>query len=334
MAGDDHASEQCLPSSGLFQGPYGSSLNSDLDGLGLLAPSVSEFSDCGDVIQSQENSSSSHYMTNVGLCITLPTTRGVPKGVLTEYYGFLDCYRAGSDTSKDSPTRICLCLRYEGNSRFYRISRGERDLQERRLWARMTPMFITRTRSRRAKRSIPSASRSPAQVDGTPQDPPNSKPDVISRIQIIQRILCELEEVWSSGNDRPTHDDETTPLLPDLERGPQDLLTSNHHEQHPRFWQRRRQWARWLKRSLQTISSLLARNGVKLLVIFVPLGVFAGAVRWNPTAVFVLNFLAIMALASPLSFATKTLSNNVDYHLGGLINAVFGSAVEMIVSSQ
>ena len=53
---------------------------------------------------------------------------------------------------------------------------------------------------------------------------------------------------------------------------------------------------------------------------------------WNPTAVFVLNFLAIIPLASLLSFATEELSAKLGQTIGGLMNATFGNAVELIVS--
>ena len=301
MAGSNEAPEPIPPTSGLYKGIYGSSLGSSLGGLGLLAPSVVEFSNCGNIRQSQENSSSSHYMTNIGLCITLPTVL-VRRRASTEYYAFLDCYRAGPDISKESPWRICLSLRHEGNSRFYRFSIGERLLKERHYWARMTPMFITRTCSDR------SLSGSVIHAVSRPKDPPSSKQNL---------------RLWP---------DETTPLLCDADRGLQDPPNSNHHEQILRFWQCVRRRAQWLMCVLQNILSFLASNGVKLLIPFVPLGIFAGAVCLDPTTVFVLNFLAIMALAQLLSVATKELSAKLEYTLGGLVNAIFGNAVETIVS--
>ncbi len=62
-----------------------------------------------------------------------------------------------------------------------------------------------------------------------------------------------------------------------------------------------------------------------------PLGIIAGALGWDPIAVFVLNFLAIIPLASLLSFATEELSVKLGQTLGGLLNATFGNAVELIV---
>lgn len=78
----------------------------------------------------------------------------------------------------------------------------------------------------------------------------------------------------------------------------------------------------------------LASNYVNVFLIFVPLGIVAGALGWSPTAVFVLNFLAIIPLAALLSFATEELALKVGQTLGGLLNATFGNAVELIVSKS
>lgn len=62
-----------------------------------------------------------------------------------------------------------------------------------------------------------------------------------------------------------------------------------------------------------------------------PLGIIAGHLEWSSTAVFTLNFFAIIPLAAILSFATEEISNKVGGTLGGLLNATFGNAVELIV---
>lgn len=71
---------------------------------------------------------------------------------------------------------------------------------------------------------------------------------------------------------------------------------------------------------------------MNVFLVFVPLGIIAGALGWNPTVVFILNFFAIIPLASLLSFATEQLSAKLGQTLGGLLNATFGNAVELIVS--
>lgn len=64
----------------------------------------------------------------------------------------------------------------------------------------------------------------------------------------------------------------------------------------------------------------------------VPIGIIAGLMGWNSTAIFTINFLAIIPLAAILSFATEEISVKLGETLGGLLNATFGNAVELIVS--
>lgn len=73
------------------------------------------------------------------------------------------------------------------------------------------------------------------------------------------------------------------------------------------------------------------RDYLNLLLVFVPLGIVAGELHWEATAVFGLNFVAIIPLASLLSFATEELAATMGQTLGGLMNATFGNAVELIV---
>ena len=71
---------------------------------------------------------------------------------------------------------------------------------------------------------------------------------------------------------------------------------------------------------------------VNFLLVMVPVGIIAGHNGWNPTAVFIINFFAIIPLAAVLSFATEEISMKLGETLGGLLNATFGNAVELIVS--
>ncbi|EHK23912.1 Ca2+ transporter [Trichoderma virens Gv29-8] len=76
----------------------------------------------------------------------------------------------------------------------------------------------------------------------------------------------------------------------------------------------------------------LLSNYVNFLLIMVPIGIAAGRLGWNSTAVFTINFFAIIPLAAVLSFATEEISLKLGETLGGLLNATFGNAVELIVS--
>ncbi|KAL9113204.1 MAG: hypothetical protein Q9227_002539 [Pyrenula ochraceoflavens] len=89
---------------------------------------------------------------------------------------------------------------------------------------------------------------------------------------------------------------------------------------------------RWPKEVGDKTWTILSDNYVNVLLVFVPLGIIGGAIDWDPTVVFILNFLAIVPLASLLSYATEQLAEPLGQTLGGLMNATFGNAVELIVS--
>lgn len=93
-------------------------------------------------------------------------------------------------------------------------------------------------------------------------------------------------------------------------------------------------WKSIPKKVVRTTWATLASNYVNVLLVFVPIGIIAGELGWSPTAVFILNFIAIVPLASLLSFATEELSAKLGQTLGGLCNATFGNAVELIVSGS
>lgn len=92
-----------------------------------------------------------------------------------------------------------------------------------------------------------------------------------------------------------------------------------------------RPWIAYPMSFLYTTWAVLASNYVNVLLVFVPVGIVLGALGMNPTAVFVVNFLAIVPLAALLSFATEELSVKLGQTIGGLMNATFGNAVELIV---
>lgn len=95
-----------------------------------------------------------------------------------------------------------------------------------------------------------------------------------------------------------------------------------------------RAYVRWPMMTAHLTWLTLKSNYVNVLLVFVPLGILAGTMHWNPTAVFVLNFFAIVPLAALLSFATEELSAKLGQTIGGLMNATFGNAVELIVRSK
>lgn len=73
---------------------------------------------------------------------------------------------------------------------------------------------------------------------------------------------------------------------------------------------------------------------INVLLIMVPVGFAVYYARLKPVPVFIINFIAIIPLAAMLSSATEELAIRVGETLGGLLNATFGNAVELIVSVQ
>ncbi|KAF2110581.1 Sodium/calcium exchanger protein-domain-containing protein [Lophiotrema nucula] len=118
----------------------------------------------------------------------------------------------------------------------------------------------------------------------------------------------------------------TTPLLGGQRESEQ------HGHGRPHFDENAPKYISYPKYLGEVTWKTLASNYVNVLLIVVPFGIIAGALKWNPTAVFVLNFVAIIPLAALLSFATEELSAKLGQTLGGLMNATFGNAVELIVS--
>ncbi|KAL8820206.1 MAG: hypothetical protein Q9223_001533 [Gallowayella weberi] len=98
------------------------------------------------------------------------------------------------------------------------------------------------------------------------------------------------------------------------------------------YYEDERTYVRWPASFGHTAWQTLTSNPVNVLLVFVPIGIAFGATHGNPTVIFILNFLAIIPLASLLSFATEELSVKLGQTLGGLMNATFGNAVELIVS--
>ncbi|EMR86898.1 hypothetical protein ACHAP3_000044 [Botrytis cinerea] len=81
------------------------------------------------------------------------------------------------------------------------------------------------------------------------------------------------------------------------------------------------------------LQNTIFNSWINILLIAAPVGIalnYAGGV--NGIVIFVVNFIAIIPLAAMLGFATEEISLHVGESLGGLLNASFGNAVEMIVA--
>ncbi|KAL8709910.1 MAG: hypothetical protein Q9220_005360 [cf. Caloplaca sp. 1 TL-2023] len=80
------------------------------------------------------------------------------------------------------------------------------------------------------------------------------------------------------------------------------------------------------------LKATLFNSPINILLIMVPVGIGVHFSNVSPIGVFVINFIAIIPLAAMLSYATEELALRTGETLGGLLNATFGNAVELIVS--
>ncbi|KAI3322902.1 Calcium/proton exchanger [Xylariaceae sp. AK1471] len=76
----------------------------------------------------------------------------------------------------------------------------------------------------------------------------------------------------------------------------------------------------------------LFRAWINVLLVAAPAGIVIWALEVPGPAVFIVNFIAIIPLAAMLSYATEQIALRTGEGLGGLINATFGNAVELIVA--
>ena len=72
-------------------------------------------------------------------------------------------------------------------------------------------------------------------------------------------------------------------------------------------------------------------NKLYLLLVFVPLAFLSEHLEWADATIFGIACLAILPLAGLLGEATEQVALHTNETLGGLLNATFGNATEMIV---
>jgi Ca2+:H+ antiporter len=84
-------------------------------------------------------------------------------------------------------------------------------------------------------------------------------------------------------------------------------------------------------RECQGLAGILC-TPLNILLVAVPLGIISPSQEWGCLATFLLNFTAIVPLAGILGGATEALAAHTGQMIGGLLNATFGNAVEMIVT--
>jgi Ca2+:H+ antiporter len=76
----------------------------------------------------------------------------------------------------------------------------------------------------------------------------------------------------------------------------------------------------------------MLENVFNILLFFIPLSLFAEYMNFSPIVIFILASLAIIPLAKFIGKSTEEISGHTGPALGGLLNATFGNATELIIS--
>jgi Ca2+:H+ antiporter len=74
------------------------------------------------------------------------------------------------------------------------------------------------------------------------------------------------------------------------------------------------------------------QNLLSLLLLFVPIAIALEIMHANPTAIFAASALSIIPLAGWMGRATESLAEKLGQGMGGLLNATFGNAAELIIA--
>jgi Ca2+:H+ antiporter len=90
-------------------------------------------------------------------------------------------------------------------------------------------------------------------------------------------------------------------------------------------------WVQYSMYAYHAVRATLQTSSIYALLVFVPLGFIAGILGWHSVTISILNFIAIIPLSALVSYSADELSKSVGQLVGGLINATFGNAVELIV---
>ena len=69
---------------------------------------------------------------------------------------------------------------------------------------------------------------------------------------------------------------------------------------------------------------------LNVLLLFVPIAIFAEIGHWNPVIIFLAAALAVVPLSGLLGDATEELAGRTGPRIGALLNATLGNAAELM----
>jgi len=85
-------------------------------------------------------------------------------------------------------------------------------------------------------------------------------------------------------------------------------------------------------RSNADVLKILLLDPINILIFAAPFGLLGASRQWSQGLVFLLCFTGLVPLAKLLGDATEHLAENLNGTVGGLLNATFGNAVELIIT--
>ena len=90
----------------------------------------------------------------------------------------------------------------------------------------------------------------------------------------------------------------------------------------------------FIKRNIHAAKVLFMGSKMNILLIALPLATMANpwALNWGDTVVFAFSLIALCPLAERLGFITEQIAMHTNDNIGGLLNATFGNATELIIS--
>jgi Ca2+:H+ antiporter len=180
------------------------------------------------------------------------------------------------------------------------------------------------------------ASITPYTTDGASQFPEPSTKAETGMTQETNGVARDGSDSTAVGSDGVTKRGKFKKLLRKHDHDNTDDETLDNQTSEDLSVEERKRKA--LKRKIpigQQFRFVLFGAWINVLLIFVPVGFAINYAHLNkPVVNFIINFVAIIPLAAMLSNATEELAIRVGETMGGLLNASFGNAVELIVSIQ
>lgn len=88
------------------------------------------------------------------------------------------------------------------------------------------------------------------------------------------------------------------------------------------------------KSFLIALYNMITGSYINLLLLVIPFAVWSHYASWPSKSIFILNFFAMIPLAALLGAFTEEVAAHTNQTIGGLINATFGNAVEVVVAIQ